>query len=132
MALTKDETRAWLLDYAWSGTAEEKARTVECILAQSAWEHVDAATERYAGMAETPGPAAVTEAEGFALSALYECHEGPHLPTCPDADSEASGNPLYPNGQCPVCGWGLDEGGTCRNAGCTVAEEPYSEASLDD
>lgn len=85
MALTKDQVRDWLLAYAWLGTAEEKAREVECILSQPAADGdlIDAVTEKYAGMAEVPGPAAVSDAESFALSALYECHEGPHLPTCP-------------------------------------------------
>jgi hypothetical protein len=77
--------RAWLLDYAWLGTAEERAREVDCIMAQGGWRYLDAQAERLAGQAWEPGPEAVDEATGFALSALYECHDGPHLPTCPRA-----------------------------------------------
>lgn len=84
MDLTKGAIKAFLLDYAWMGTAEEKARTVECILAQDGWQYVDALAEKFAGQAAVPGPEAVDDATGFALTALYECHEGPHLPTCPE------------------------------------------------
>ena len=81
--MTKAKVRAWLLDYAWLGDADDKAREVECILAQGEWRHLGAQADRYAGMAEEPGPAAYDEATEFALSALYECHDDPHLPTCP-------------------------------------------------
>lgn len=83
--MTKNQVRAWLLDYAWSGSSEQQAAEVDCIMAQGAWQHLDAMTEHYAGQAEVPGPAAVSEAAGFALSALYECHDGPHQATCPQA-----------------------------------------------
>lgn len=81
--MTKDEIRAWLLNYAWVGTAEQQ--TAECIMAQDGWRHLSAQTEHFAGMAESPGPEAYAEAHEFALSGLYECHDAPHLPTCPDA-----------------------------------------------
>ena len=28
-------------------------------------------------------------------------------------------NPAYPNGQCPACGWGLDDDGHCTNEDCS-------------
>jgi hypothetical protein len=85
MQPTKEQVRQWLLDYAWSGTPDEQARTVECILAQDGWEFIDAMADKYAGMAEVPGPEAFDEATGFALSSLYECHAKPHIETCPYA-----------------------------------------------
>jgi hypothetical protein len=77
---SREQVRAWLLAYAWIGTPEERAAEVECILAQDGWQHLDAVTEHYRGMAADD--AQISEAAGFALSALYECHDGPHLPTC--------------------------------------------------
>lgn len=84
--MTRTAVRTWLLDYAWFGTPDQREAEVDCILAQGQWEHLDAVTEKYAGQAEEPGPAAVTEAQGFVLSALYECHDGPHQATCPQND----------------------------------------------
>jgi hypothetical protein len=79
--MTKTQIRAWLLDYAWLGTPAEQASEVECILAQDDWRYLDARTEQFRGQAE--GDEQAKEAEGFALSVLYECHDGPHLSTCP-------------------------------------------------
>jgi hypothetical protein len=76
--------RAWLIRYAWADdTLEAKQARVACIMAQDDWRYIDALADKYAGQAEVPGPEAFSEAEGFALSALYECHDGPHLETCP-------------------------------------------------
>jgi hypothetical protein len=83
MQLTESQVRQWLLDYAWLGTADAQALEVECILAQDGWQYIDAVADKYAGMAEVPGPEAFDEATKFALSALYECHDEPHLETCP-------------------------------------------------
>lgn len=82
--MTKDQVREWLLTQYLRRTPETEAE-VECILAQDDWKFVDARAEKFAGQAFEPGPQAVSEATGFALSALYECHDGPHLPTCPSA-----------------------------------------------
>lgn len=81
--MTKEQVRTWLLDYAWSGTPEEQKREVECILSQDEWEHIGAQADRFAGAQWEPGPEAFEEGIGFALSALYECHDSPHLDTCP-------------------------------------------------
>jgi len=84
--MDKTALRTWLLDYAWNGTTESTAAEVECILSQpGAQEHiVEATQEHYRGMVESPGdPAQVAQADGFVLSALYECHDAPHLTTCP-------------------------------------------------
>lgn len=81
----KEAVRAWLLDYAWMGSDDEKERTVDCIMAQDGWEFISAVADKYAGAQEETGPKAFADGEGFALSALYECHDGPHLPTCPAA-----------------------------------------------
>jgi hypothetical protein len=82
--MDKEKVRAWLLDYAWlDDTPEEKAAEVECILAQGGWEHIEAVADQFAGAQWEPGPAAFDEGIGYALSALYECHDGPHLENCP-------------------------------------------------
>lgn len=83
---TKAAARKWLLDYAWLGTPAEQAREVECVLAQGGWKYTEDVADQYAGAQETGGgPEEFTEGMGFALSALYECHDEPHLPTCPRA-----------------------------------------------
>lgn len=85
MIMTEDQVRAWLLRYAWMGTSGEQAREVECIIAQDGWKYLDARIERTKGQAWDEEQA--TEAEGFELSALYECHDEPHLATCPRGKS---------------------------------------------
>lgn len=81
--MTKDQIRQFLLEYAWLGTAEEQAREVECILAQEDVElFVEVKGEQYDG-AQDPDNRPEMDGEMFALTALYECHDGPHLPTCP-------------------------------------------------
>lgn len=80
--MTKAAVRAWLLDYAWLGSKADQAAVVECILSQDAWKHIDALADNYAGAQWEPGPAAFSEGTEFALSTLYECHDGPHLSTC--------------------------------------------------
>jgi hypothetical protein len=80
--LTTEAVRDWLLDYAWNGTPVDQAREVECIMAQGdVVSIVDGLTERYAGQANDDQQAG--QAREFALSSLYECHDGPHLVTCP-------------------------------------------------
>jgi hypothetical protein len=87
MELTRDNVRAWLIGYAWvEKTQDQKERVVDCILSQGGWELIDARADRYAGAQESPGPDAFAEGVQFELSALYECHDGPHLPTCPMAN----------------------------------------------
>lgn len=74
------KVREWLLDYAWSGTADEQRREVDCIMSQDGWKYIDASAERFRAMANDDEQA--KEAIGYALSALYECHSGPHQVTC--------------------------------------------------
>lgn len=84
--MTREALRAWLLDYAWMGTEDEKRRTVDCIMSQeNELDVLEARADKYAGAQAEPGPEAFADGEAFALSALYECHDGPHLRTCPDA-----------------------------------------------
>ena len=75
--------REWLILYAWSGTPDEQIANVDCIMAQGRWKYIDALADKFAGAQEEPGPAAFADGVGYALSALYECHGGPHLTTCP-------------------------------------------------
>lgn len=83
----KAKVRNWLLNYAWLGTPEEQIREVECILAQNEWQFTEDVADKYAGAQETGGgPQEFAEGVEFALSALYECHDEPHLPTCPRKD----------------------------------------------
>lgn len=79
--MTRNQIRKWLLAYAWNGTTAEQAAEVECILAQDGWKHHGALAEKFRGQAEDPDTNAPDE---FALSSLYECHDGPHLSTCPN------------------------------------------------
>jgi hypothetical protein len=37
-------------------------------------------------------------------------------------------NPAYPNGQCPTCGFGVDEHGICRNDECSQYERTVCDA----
>lgn len=79
----KDAIKQWLLGYAWYGTPAERAAMVDCIMAQDDWRHISTVADQFAGAQFESAPAAVAEDEQFALSALYECHSGPHLPGCP-------------------------------------------------
>jgi hypothetical protein len=87
-AVEAQAIRAWLIRYAWLGTDEQRSRTVDCIMSQDDWRYIDAVADRYAGAQDEPGPDAFDEGVQFALSALYECHDGPHLATCPSATGE--------------------------------------------
>lgn len=83
--MNENAVREWLKDYAWAEeTPEAKAAIVECIMAQGEWEFIDCVADAFAGAQEEPGPKAFSEGMGYALSALYECHSGPHQETCPD------------------------------------------------
>jgi hypothetical protein len=86
--MTEEEIRAWLTDYAWVGTPEEQAREVDCIMAQKDWQVYDAVADQYASAQNEPGPEATAEGIGYALSALYECHMGPHIKSCPRRGDE--------------------------------------------
>lgn len=80
--VTKAAVHSWLLDYAWLGTPDEQTREVACIMAQGdVVSIVDGLTEKYASQANDDKQ--TLEAQGFALSTLYECHDEPHLATCP-------------------------------------------------
>lgn len=83
MKLDETSIRKWLEDYAWLGTSDEKQREIDCIMSQSDWKHIDAVAEKFAGQASGEEQDIMSGATGFALSALYECHDAPHLPTCP-------------------------------------------------
>jgi len=87
--MTEQEIRAWLLDYAWLGNAEEQAREVACIVAQDSWRALevrsDYRAEIVAEAGEKPYDQVLADAHGMELSALYECHDGPHLESCPRA-----------------------------------------------
>jgi hypothetical protein len=76
--------RAWLLGYVWMETSDaEKRAKVDCIMAQDSWMHIDALADKFAGSQWQQGPEAFSEGVQFALSALYECHDGPHRDDCP-------------------------------------------------
>ena len=81
--MTADEVRRWLLAYAWLGTPEEKESEVACIMSQDGWRYLAERADRYAGAQAEPGPKAYAEGHDIALSGLYECHDAPHLATCP-------------------------------------------------
>jgi len=76
--------RAWLLSYAWNESSDaEKRAIVDCIMAQDDWQFIDSVADAFAGASSVPGPEAFHEGQQYALSALYECHEGPHTSDCP-------------------------------------------------
>jgi hypothetical protein len=92
----KDAIREWLFDYIWGGPAYQtpseaelvvkyKNNVIECIFSQDTWQYLDVRIEKL--MSQRSGERTVREdmeeALGLELSSLYECHEGPHLPTCP-------------------------------------------------
>lgn len=81
--MTEDKVREWLLGYAWLGTDEERTREVDCIMSQDGWMYLDAREEQLRGQASGEETNLDADVHGFALSALYECHDGPHLATCP-------------------------------------------------
>lgn len=82
--------RAWLLKYAWLGDADYQRREVDCIMSQDDWKYVDARMEQLRAQASGEEADLETEVSDFALSALYECHDGPHLATCPHARDEVA------------------------------------------
>lgn len=73
--------REWLLKYMKPG-AESKAE-VDCIMSQDGWMYIDALADKFAGSQFQQGPEAFSEGVEFALSALVECHGGPHTGACP-------------------------------------------------
>ena len=84
MSMTEEAVRAFLTEYAWMpDPPEAKTAEVNCIMAQGGWEFIDAMADKFAGAQDVPGPEAFDEGVKFALSALYECHDGPHQPDCP-------------------------------------------------
>jgi hypothetical protein len=84
--MTREKIQAWLRDYAWLGTPEEQEREVTCIMAQDDWKHLEARKEQLRGQASGEETNLEEQVDEFALSALYECHDGPHMDTCPRAD----------------------------------------------
>jgi hypothetical protein len=81
--MTKITVQAWLLDYAWAEkTTADKIAVVDCIMSQDKWKFIDVVADQFAGAQWEPGPKAFSEGQEFALSALYECHDGPHQKTC--------------------------------------------------
>lgn len=77
--------RSWLMSYAWLETTDaDREAVVECILAQGDWDLIHARADQYSGAQFDPGPQTFDEGVEWALSALYECHDEPHLATCPN------------------------------------------------
>jgi hypothetical protein len=75
--------RAWLAAYMGGMGPAEKMAEIDCIMAQDNWRYIDANADRYAGAQFEPGPGAFAEGIEYAISALYECHDGPHRDDCP-------------------------------------------------
>jgi len=128
MQMTEDAVRAWLIKYAWLGDADRQKREVDCIMSQDGWKYIDAVADQFAGAQEEPGPVAYSEGVEFALSALYECHDGPHLPTCPYAKS-VMGEPVESDKQeldtCPIHGVQA-----IVDHGSTGGPDPYAISKL--
>jgi hypothetical protein len=109
------QVRKWLLGYVWvENTQEAKQAIIDCIIHQNAWKYIDVVADKFAGAQEEPGPEAFSAGTQFALSALYECHSGPHLEACPNykpTDRWCAGghgiNLRY--GPCPLCDAGFSD-----------------------
>lgn len=86
--MTEEQVREWLKGYAWMGPPKQDAAIIDCILSQDDWHYIDVMADQFAGAQFEPGLKAREDGIQYALSALYECHDGPHLPTCPDADGK--------------------------------------------
>lgn len=81
--MTEDQIRAWLLEYAWLGNEDRQRREVDCIMSQDDWRYLEVRKEQLRGQASGEETNLEAEVDGYALSGLYECHDGPHLETCP-------------------------------------------------
>lgn len=101
--------REWLMDYAWAEDSEaDKKAVVDCILSQDRAQHVDAVADSFAGASESGGgPEAMSAGREFALSALYETHDAPHLPTCPSNKPASSEDEEYD--PTPIHQWQVTE-----------------------
>lgn len=83
--MTEEDIRSWLIGYAWLGSDEEQRREVDCIMSQGDWKHLEARKEQLRAQASGEETNLEDEVNVIALSTLYECHDGPHLVTCPRA-----------------------------------------------
>ena len=81
--MTKDEIQAWLLNYVVP--AEEQLRVVDCIMSQDGWKYLELHREQLRAQASGEETHLEEQIDGYVLSGLYECHDGPHLATCPRA-----------------------------------------------
>jgi hypothetical protein len=81
--MTEEQIQAWLHKYAWLGTEEEQNLEVACIMAQDDWKYLEVRKEHLRAQASGEETNLEEQVDEFALSALYECHDGPHLDTCP-------------------------------------------------
>lgn len=81
--MTEEQIREWLLWYAWLGTEEQQTREVDCIMSQDGWRYLEARKEQLRTQASGEETNLEDQVDGYALSGLYECHDGPHLETCP-------------------------------------------------
>lgn len=78
---------AWAAVESWLTTyydAEHIRPYLACIRSQDDWKYIDVRADMFAGAQFEPGPKAYNEGIDFAMSALYECHGGPHIATCPN------------------------------------------------
>jgi hypothetical protein len=75
--------RAWLFAYLGGMGQAERMAEIDCIMAQGDWQYIDAVADKFAGAQWEPGPQAFSEGIEYAISALYESHEGPHNDDCP-------------------------------------------------
>lgn len=72
----------WLLTYY----KEDYVRPyLPCIKEQGDWQYVASHADQFAGAQPGDGEDAFSEGMEFAISALLECHDGPHIASCPDS-----------------------------------------------
>lgn len=94
--MNENQVYNWLLEYAWLGTEDQKRRTVDCIMSQDEWKDLDVVSDQFDDIVAESGEAPGISGQEWALSALYECHHGPHLSTCWFGD-ERDRSPHHPS-----------------------------------
>lgn len=80
--MTRNAIREWLFSNYLSDT-DDNRRLVDCIFTQSEWRYIDARREQALSQWSGEGEPPIDEALGFAITALVECHDGPHTAACP-------------------------------------------------
>ena len=84
----EDEEDRWQVVETWLTTHYSSdyltPDLLACIRSQDDWRYIDVRADRFAGAQAGEDDHDFDRGIDFAISALVECHDGPHLETCPD------------------------------------------------